>query len=556
MLIVSDVSYMNQGKMLLSHVSFTLDRERKVIIGENGCGKTTLLEIIVGNLSPYTGSVTIKGSFAYLPQEVQALETTGMEEIERVFHRIKTVERLIEELERRGDYGKEYGELLEHYADIGGYSYRQRILEVANSFGLCEQTLRQKLKDISGGERTKVELVKAILSESDFLILDEPTNHLDVETIEALEEYLLNYRGGLLIVSHDRSFINNIATHILYIERGMMKEYAGSYDKFEMVKSKEDQFATKERERLLKYVEEQRKFIEKFRYGTRSKQALSREKAIEKIEIPDPLVDRKRELKIEQGKRGGEIVLDCKGIKKSFDGNEVLKGVNLSIRRGERVGILGRNGSGKTTLLKIIAGVDKNFEGNVRVGESIEIGYFPQDSFMIDDNVTPLDEIIKEGLTVQESRDFLSMFDLRGDDVFKKISEFSGGEKRKLILAKMSLVKGNFLVMDEPTNHLDIEMNQVVMNALKNFDGSILLVTHDRYLLKELTNKVYYLEDGILNDREKILKRVETKSNEEKEKNKIKARIEYLERLLSREDNEKRSKELKILKARLQKMNR
>lgn len=556
MLIVSDVSYMNQGKMLLSHVSFTLDRERKVIIGENGCGKTTLLEIIVGNLSPYTGSVTIKGSFAYLPQEVQALETTGMEEIERVFHRIKTVERLIEELERRGDYGKEYGELLEHYADIGGYSYRQRILEVANSFGLCEQTLRQKLKDISGGERTKVELVKAILSESDFLILDEPTNHLDVETIEALEEYLLNYRGGLLIVSHDRSFINNIATHILYIERGMMKEYAGSYDKFEMVKSKEDQFATKERERLLKYVEEQRKFIEKFRYGTRSKQALSREKAIEKIEIPDPLVDRKRELKIEQGKRGGEIVLDCKGIKKSFDGNEVLKGVNLSIRRGERVGILGRNGSGKTTLLKIIAGVDKNFEGNVRVGESIEIGYFPQDSFMIDDNVTPLDEIIKEGLTVQESRDFLSMFDLRGDDVFKKISEFSGGEKRKLILAKMSLVKGNFLVMDEPTNHLDIEMNQVVMNALKNFDGSILLVTHDRYLLKELTNKVYYLEDGILNDREKILERVETKSNEEKEKNKIKARIEYLERLLSREDNEKRSKELKILKARLQKMNR
>ncbi len=556
MLIVSDVSYMNQGKMLLSHVSFTLDRERKVIIGENGCGKTTLLEIIVGNLSPYTGSVTIKGSFAYLPQEVQALETTGMEEIERVFHRIKTVERLIEELERRGDYGKEYGELLEHYADIGGYSYRQRILEVANSFGLCEQTLRQKLKDISGGERTKVELVKAILSEADFLILDEPTNHLDVETIEALEEYLLNYRGGLLIVSHDRSFINNIATHILYIERGMMKEYTGNYDKFEMVKSKEDQFATKERERLLKYVEEQRKFIEKFRYGTRSKQALSREKAIEKIEIPDPLVNRKRELKIEQGKRGGEIVLDCKGIKKSFDGNEVLKGVNLSIRRGERIGILGRNGSGKTTLLKIIAGVDKNFEGNVRVGESIEIGYFPQDSFMIDDNVTPLDEIIKEGLTVQESRDFLSMFDLRGDDVFKKISEFSGGEKRKLILAKMSLVKGNFLVMDEPTNHLDIEMNQVVMNALKNFDGSILLVTHDRYLLKELTNKVYYLEDGILNDREKILKRVETKSNEEKEKNKIKARIEYLERLLSREDNEKRSKELKILKARLQKMNR
>lgn len=556
MLIVSDVSYMNQGKMLLSHVSFTLDRERKVIIGENGCGKTTLLEIIVGNLSPYTGSVTIKGSFAYLPQEVQALETTGMEEIERVFHRIKTVERLIEELERRGDYGKEYGELLEYYADIGGYSYRQRILEVANSFGLCEQTLRQKLKDISGGERTKVELVKAILSESDFLILDEPTNHLDVETIEALEEYLLNYRGGLLIVSHDRSFINNIATHILYIEMGMMKEYTGNYDKFEMVKSKEDQFATKERERLLKYVEEQRKFIEKFRYGTRSKQALSREKAIEKIEIPDPLVNRKRELKIEQGKRGGEIVLDCKGIKKSFDGNEVLKGVNLSIRRGERVGILGRNGSGKTTLLKIIAGVDKNFEGNVRVGESIEIGYFPQDSFMIDDNVTPLDEIIKEGLTVQESRDFLSMFDLRGDDVFKKISEFSGGEKRKLILAKMSLVKGNFLVMDEPTNHLDIEMNQVVMNALKNFDGSILLVTHDRYLLKELTNKVYYLEDGILNDREKILKRVETKSNEEKEKNKIKARIEYLERLLSREQNKKRSKELKILKARLQKMNR
>ena len=212
---------------------------------------------------------------------------------------------------------------------------------------------------------------------------------------------------------------------------------------------------------------------------------------------------------------------------------------------------MGRNGSGKTTLLKIIAGYDDDFEGNLRIGDSIEIGYFPQDSFVMDENSTPINEILNYGLTVQQARDLLAIFDIMGDDVFKKISEFSGGEKRKLLLAKMSLIKGNFLVMDEPTNHLDIGANEVVTNALKDFNGTILLVSHDRFLLNELTSKIYYLEDGILKDR--VKEGTKNKyGTHEKERNKIKTRIEYLEKLLLQEENEKRLKELKLLRKKLQ----
>jgi len=550
MLIVSEVSYINQGKKLLDGVSFTLDRERKIIVGENGCGKTTLLEIISGNFPKNSGEITINGKVAYVPQEIKDISLTALEEIETAFIEVKKIEKTLKQFEKIGNFEEEYGKLLEQYDEKGGYSYKQKIYEMLNKFALSKETLKKKMYELSGGERTKYEIIKTILMEPDVLIIDEPTNHLDIETIEALEEIILKFKGGVLIVSHDRTFINKIATHILNLEYGHLKEYSGNYDKFEQLKEEFDERMRKEKERLLKYVEKERAFIEKFRYGTRSTQAKSREKHLEHIEIPEVHGSRKKIIKLESKGRGGEIVVELKDIKKKFDGKEILKSLNLFIKRGERVGIVGRNGSGKTTLLKIISGLDNDFEGNLRVGNSIKIGYFPQDSFVVDKNSTSLNEILKEGLTVQEARDLLAIFDITEDNAFKKFSEFSGGEKRKLIMAKMSLIKGNFLVMDEPTNHLDIEANKVVTNALKDFNGAILLVTHDRFLLKELTDKIYYLEDGVLRD--KLPQETKLKGDTlEKERNKIKARIEYLERLLSKEENEKRLKELKILRKKL-----
>ena len=554
MLIVSGVNYINQGKKLLDRVSFTLNKERKVIIGENGCGKTTLLEIIIGNLSEDSGEISISGKVAYVPQEIKDINLTALEEIESAFSDLKEIEKTLEQFEKTENSTEEYSKLLEQYSEKGGYSYKQKIYEMLNEFGLNKETMERRMFELSGGERTKCELIKAILSEPDILIIDEPTNHLDIETIEVLEEMLVKFKGEVLIVSHDRVFINKFATHIIYLEDGHIKEYPGNYDKFVQLKEEFDDKIKKERERLLKYVEKEKKFIEKFRYGTRSTQAKSREKAIEKIEIPEVRKKHKKVLKIESKARGGEIVLELKNIKKGFNGKEVLKDLELFIQRGERVGIVGRNGSGKTTLLKIIAGIDDDFKGNLRVGNSIEIGYFPQDSFVMNENSTPINEMLNEGLTVQEARDLLAIFDITGDEVFKKISEFSGGERRKLLLAKISLIKGNFLVMDEPTNHLDIETNEIATNALKEFDGTILIVTHDRFLLKELTNKVYYLEDGVLRDKVKELPKIKD-NNTERERNKLIARIEYLEKLLLKEENEKKLKELKLLKKKLQELN-
>ena len=554
MLIVSGVNYINQGKKLLDRVSFTLNKERKVIIGENGCGKTTLLEIIIGNLSEDSGEISISGKVAYVPQEIKDINLTALEEIESAFSDLKEIEKTLEQFEKTENSTEEYSKLLEQYSEKGGYSYKQKIYEMLDEFGLNKETMKRRMFELSGGERTKCELIKAILSEPDILIIDEPTNHLDIETIEVLEEMLVKFKGGVLIVSHDRVFINKFATHILHLEDGHIKEYPGNYDKFVQLKEEFDDKIKKERERLLKYVEKEKKFIEKFRYGTRSTQAKSREKAIEKIEIPEVRKKHKKVLKIESKARGGEIVLELKNIKKGFNGKEVLKDLELFIQREERVGIVGRNGSGKTTLLKIIAGIDDDFKGNLRVGNSIEIGYFPQDSFVMNENSTPINEMLNEGLTVQEARDLLAIFDITGDEVFKKISEFSGGERRKLLLAKISLIKGNFLVMDEPTNHLDIETNEIATNALKEFDGTILIVTHDRFLLKELTNKVYYLEDGVLRDKVKELPKIKD-NNTERERNKLIARIEYLEKLLLKEENEKKLKELKLLKKKLQELN-
>ena len=552
MLIVDKINFVNEGRKILRDVTFSIDREHKVLVGENGTGKTTLLEIIIGSLTPDSGKVLLNGTFAYIPQEIKFLDRTGIEEIESAFQNIKTIEEKLSRIEKSENFNEKYGKLIAQYESIGGYSYKQTIYSMIDKFRLSEETVSLKLRNMSGGERTKCLIIKALLSQPDLLILDEPTNHLDIESIETLEESLKKFNGGLLIVSHDKTFINRIATHILHLKGRKVEEYKGNYDKFDETKNRNDTTKIKERERLLKIIEKEKIFIEKFRYGTRAKQAKSREKKLQKIEVPEVEKERQKKIQIEMAGRGGEKVAELFHIKKSFGQKNVLNDITLLIKRKERIGILGRNGSGKSTLLKIIVGKENADSGSVKIGNSISIGYFPQDAFLMDPESTPLNEIIAYGYTIPDARDVLALFDFTGDDVFKQIREFSGGEKKKLLLAKMSIMKGNFLVLDEVTNHLSIPMKEVVLEALKNFDGTILLVTHDRYVLKNLVNKTYYLKNGKLHAKQ-LEDKKNTKDSSQKEINKINSRIAYLEKLLKNEpNNEKKIKELNILKKKAQ----
>ncbi len=557
MIQIGDITFINAGKKILNGISFSVNRERKVIVGENGSGKTTLLEIIAGNLQPDSGTVLVKGKLSYIPQEIPALEKTGIEEIESAFPEIKKLEKALSSMEEQGNYGEEYARLLSKYEESGGYEYKQKISAMLEKIGLSRETASRKMREMSGGERTKCEIAKALLAEPNALIMDEPTNHLDIETIELLEELLKKFRGDLLVVSHDRVFIDRVATHILCLSSGKIREYHGNYEKFVSLRKAEDEKIAKEREKLLKYIAKEREFIEKFRYGTRAAQAKSRERKLSKIEVPGEEKKREIKVKLEAEQRGSEKVLEIENLTKRYGEKEVLKGVNLFIMRGERIGIVGKNGSGKSTLLKIIAGVEKPDSGSVKLGPSIKVGYFPQDAFIMDPESTLVSQITEYGYTVSEARDILALFDFTGDEVFKTVSELSGGEKRRLLLAKVSLIKGNFLVLDEPTNHLSIELKEVVLSALKKYEGTILLVTHDRFVLKSITKKIYTLEGGKLAIRktEEVKNEKEEKPIRSKEINKIKNRVAYLEKLLSKNpENTKRKKELKLLKEKLKKL--
>ena len=555
MLTVNGITFINAGNRILNGVTFSVNGQKKIIVGENGSGKTTLLEIISGKLLPDSGTVVIKGKFAYVPQEIMALERTGIEEIENAFSDIKKIEQKLDIIEKKEDFGEEYNKLLTEYEEKGGYTYKQKINVWMDKIGLSANTARRKMYEMSGGERTKCEVIKALLSEPDLLIMDEPTNHLDIETIEMLEDILKKFQGDLLVVSHDRTFIDRVATHVLYLSNGEVKEYPGDYEKFEKLRDSENEKLAKEREKLLKYVEKERAFIEKFRYGTRAAQAKSREKKIKKIEIPEASKEQNLKVNLKAENRGGEKVLEVKNLKKSFNGKTVLNGIDFLLLRNERVGVVGKNGSGKSTFLKIIAGVEKPDSGVVKIGPSISIGYFPQDAFSMGLNNVIINEITSYGYTISEARDILALFGFMGEEVFKTVGELSGGEKRKLLLAKVSLIKGNFLVLDEPTNHLSIDLKEAVLEALKNYKGTILLVTHDRYVLQNAVSKIYFMEKGEIREkhiREKPLEKLRTDKN--KEINKITARIAFLEKSLRVGKNEKKEKELKILKNKLKKL--
>lgn len=503
---------------VFEHIDFTVnENERIALVGRNGSGKTTLLKVLTGECDLSSGQVikSNKTVISYLKQNaLSQSEETIREVFDHVFADLKHMEKQMEELSEsmKSDHSEKlierYSSLEEEYKYQGGYTYYGEMLSVLNGFGFSEEDLDRKVSSFSGGEKTKIAFAGLLLSKPDLLLLDEPTNHLDLSTIEWLENYLAKYKKAMIIVSHDRTFIDHIANVVYELEYGSIKRYAGNYSSF--VEQKKNDFARQESayKRQQKDIKRLEELIEKFRYK-KNKAAFAQSKIkylerMERIEDPKKADTKAFKAKFVCGVRGGKNVLSLDHFKVGYD--RPLAEVTLEIKRGERICVMGDNGTGKSTLLKSIIGEVEPLDGYMMLGHQIQIGYFDQNLADFHSGNTVLEELWNEhpDLDMYKVRSVLGAFLFTADEVFKEVNVLSGGEKVRLSLAKLMLKKANFLILDEPTNHLDIVSKEALENSLNEYDGTILFVSHDRYFIKKIAtsclvideDKVTYYPDG------------------------------------------------------------
>ncbi len=504
------VSY--SGIPLFSHVSFLINQKDKVgLVGKNGTGKTTLLKIFSGLLEPEEGEAVVPHDrrIGYLPQEMELRNTrTVVEETLTAFEEVNMVKSLIDDLnreisEREDFHSKKYKELVENLVElndkfqmIGGHDMEGETEKVLMGLGFVREDFDMPLNTFSNGWQMRVELAKILLKDPDLLLLDEPTNHLDIESIQWLENFLKEFNGAVILVSHDRAFLDNITSRTIEIEQGQIYDYKVSYTGY--VKLREERIekqiaAYNNQQRQVRQIE---RFIERFRYkNTKARQVQSRIKMLNKMEeiTIDDFDMSSISFKFPQATPGGKVVVDAKNLNKSYGDKNVLRGLDFSIIRGERIAFVGKNGEGKTTLSKIIAGI-LDHEGQCRLGYNVSLGYFAQNQDeMLDSDLTVLDTIenVARGDVRTKVRDILGGFLFDEDDIEKKVKVLSGGEKTRLSLAKLLLEPVNLLVLDEPTNHLDMRSKDILKNALLMFQGTLIIVSHDRDFLQGLTNKVF-----------------------------------------------------------------
>lgn len=514
-------------EVVLSNVSFQMNEHDKVaLIGRNGAGKTTLLRIILGELSADSGEVTIAKSttVGYLSQHQElSCERTIYDEVLSAKAHLVEIETKLRETEEAMKHMdgeeleaayKEYERLNHTFEQENGYALRSEVTGIIKGLGFTEEEFSKNVSHLSGGQKTRVALGKLLLSSPDLIILDEPTNHLDMQSIAWLEGYLSQYKGSVLIVSHDRYFLNRIVGRVVELEHNRSMTYIGNYDDFyekkAMIREAERrQYLNQQRE-----IKHQEEVIEKLRSFNREKsikRAESREKMLAKIErVEQPLSE-------EQGMRirlvpcieSGKDVLTVTGLAKAFPGNPLFKDISFLIRKGERVALLGENGTGKTTMLKIIRGLLPMDAGTVKEGAKVYIGYYDQEQQNFDESNTVFEEIsdAHPNMSNTEIRNTLASFLFTGDDVFKPIPSLSGGERGRLSLAKLMLSDANFLLLDEPTNHLDITSKEILEEALNGYEGTVLYVSHDRYFVNktatrilDLTHETIVSYDGNYND--------------------------------------------------------
>ena len=501
---------------VLKNVSFHIeDHEKAAIVGINGAGKTTLLRIIVGEMTPDDGQVVLAKdkTLGYLAQN-STVDTshTIYEELLSVKADLLRLEEKIRECENNmkhangdalEDLMKQYTSLTHAFETGGGYLYRSELVGVLKGLGFTEDEFSKPVAKLSGGQKTRVALGRLLLQNPDLIILDEPTNHLDMNSIAWLETYLLNYKGAVLIVSHDRYFLDRIAGKVIEIDQSKATTFMGNYSDY-AVKKEQLRVAAwnayMNQQREIKHQEEVIEKLKSFNREKSIKRAESREKMLDKIEVIEKPSEVRTDMKLTLTPRilSGNDVLTVEHLSKSFDSHKLFTDVNFEIKRGEHVAIIGDNGSGKTTLLKILNGLVPADQGTFRLGSNVEIGYYDQEHHVLHSEKTLFEEISDDYpyLNNTQIRNVLAAFLFTGEDVFKRISDLSGGERGRVSLAKLVLSNANFLILDEPTNHLDIMSKEILEDALNGYEGTILYVSHDRYFINRTAHRILDLTEG------------------------------------------------------------
>jgi len=503
---------------ILKNVSFHIEeREKAALIGVNGAGKSTLLRIITGSLAPDSGNVTIAHgkTIGYLAQ-YQDLESdeTIYQEVRKAKQDILEMEQSLRDMEQqmkavRGDASESlmnrYTELMHTFELKNGYAAESEITGVLKGLGFTEKDFERKLASLSGGQKTRVVLGKLLLTRPDILLLDEPTNHLDLSSIEWLETFLINYPGAVLIVSHDRYFLNRIVTRVVEIENGRSMSFEGNYNQYSQKKSivrKAQYNAWAKQQNEIKHQEAVITKLKQFNREKFIKRAESREKMLEKMDVLEKPQEVSADMRIELTPRveSGKDVLTVSGLSKSFPGLALFQNQSFKIRKGERVAIIGDNGTGKSTILKMINGLEKPDAGEITLGSRVHIGYYDQEQQLLDPEKTIFEQISDDypSLTETEIRNVLAAFLFTGDEVYKKISTISGGERGRVSLARLMLSEANFLILDEPTNHLDIISKEILEDALNEYTGTVLYVSHDRYFINQTATRILELTNHTL----------------------------------------------------------
>ena len=490
------------------------ERDRIGIVGPNGAGKTSLIRILAGELEANAGSVTWQRGvrIGYVPQTpAQATGGTVHDEVMQAFARLRQVEDelassaldiQVADDDSRSSAERRYDALLKEFEALGGYDYEHRTERVLDGVGLPADTLATPAADASGGERTRAALARALLSDPDFLILDEPTNYLDFRGLDWLEDFLGSFNGGFMVVSHDRYFLDKVATRILEIDNGKLRSFPGNFTKYRALKEEQQRRQLVEYEKQQEYIAREEAFIRRYKAGQRAREARGRATRLERLErIEKPHTVEEIHLGSLSTFRTGQIALRTSklavGYQQNGHGVPLLDIADTQLERGSRTAIIGSNGIGKTTLLKTLLGETPPISGRSTLGHNVEPGYYSQGSVDLPQRSTVLDALIDaRNLRIPEARNYLARFLFRGDDVFKSTSALSGGERSRLALARLLITEPNLLILDEPTTHLDIPSREALESMLGNYGGTLLFVSHDRRLISLLASQLWIVEDG------------------------------------------------------------
>lgn len=516
MISVDNLAVEFSGHTLFSDVSFTINEDDKIaLMGKNGAGKSTMMKIIAGVQNPTRGNVRCPKDaiIAYLPQHLLTEDnTTVFDEASKAFKHVfemrDEMEALNKQLETRTDYeSDDYMKIIERVSDLGelyyaleDVNYDAEVEKALKGLGFKQEDFTRQTNEFSGGYRMRIELVKILLQKPDLILLDEPTNHIDIESVIWLEDFLLNKANAVVVISHDRAFVDNITNRTIEVTMGRIYDYKANYTHYLQLREDRRVHQIKAYQEQQKLIADNMQFIERFK-GTYSKtnQVTSRERMLEKLKIIeiDDVDTSALKLRFPPTNRSGDYPVTVKDVSKAYDEHVVFKNANMSIARGEKVCFVGRNGEGKSTMIKAILG-EIDVEGTCSLGHNVKVGYFAQNqAALLDEDLTifqTVDEVAQGDVRTQ-IKNILGRFMFKGDDIDKKVSVLSGGEKTRLAMVKLLLEPANLLILDEPTNHLDLKSKDVLKEALQSFDGTLILVSHDRDFLQGLSNKVFEFKE-------------------------------------------------------------